>query len=347
MASWLSDGSDKKLKPVWEYRPGVKCIQALEGQPRQLAILTGELDPTGTWEEPAEIWVHKFKRGSQTVKCPGRFEKACFMCYANMIFESHNPNYREENDNLPRAEQKTPPYPLSRVLIVQAYDFQEQAVLWLAAGAQIKNGIGTLIQNEMYNNFINLGRTGKLLNTNYSVLPGQMTRESLPMDLIKDSIITLEQADNIWQMTDAEIQKKSGVNAAAYFEENIPKYGGSIDISGWGPIPKISHPIISTAIPNTPEIIPTTPNIIPETVPENATIVPNTPDVPELKHLRVFCSIGVNAGKKLGDLILSPGQAWFLFLKQSDIPDQEKEAVEYILANWDNCENFVSSDIPF
>jgi hypothetical protein len=104
--------------------------------------------------------------------------------------------------------------------------------------------------------------------------------------------------------------------------------------------------------------LPTMPNEPPETIPENVTEIPNTPPgdlkpninpIEVQAAINVLCSIRVHKGKKLGDLILSSGNAWFLFLKQApDIPDQERKAAEFIYKNWDDCVAYVSNnDLPF
>jgi len=307
--AWVTAESKEKteLKPIWEYRKGADFITVLPNTTRDLALLTGDLDPTKTWPSPVEVWVHTFKAaaGFATVICD-KWNEACPFCYENELFKQKTPNYRDLK--------LKPPYPISSKALVQVYDFQEKRVLWLLAGQSIIEGMDFILtrQSAMFKGVISLTRTGEKLNTKYRVDISPVVIGAAEQAIINTQTTPQSLWRGLMQMSYDETYKKTGVHPVAYFDRIIPQNLG-VDISSWGGIPKDQKCTQSDSV---------NPNPV------------TGVDASLCASLNAYCETGLYKDKQFKFVVVEVGKSYLQYLAQAGAPNEKLNAL-VIINNWD------------
>lgn len=338
---WMDDSQDqssgRELKPIWEYKPGVEGVTVLPDKPRDLVLLTGDMDPTGTWTHPIGVWTHSFKAvggGSGTVVCD-KWNEACPLCYENEIYKLSRPDYKNTGGRLP--------YGISKKGLVQVYDIELDKVLWLFAGKQIQDGMSFILTRmaAQYKGVITLTRMGKGLDTSYrvDVSPAPpLTPEQLSS--IKDMVVPMVNTMELFKLTRDEVQVKSGLNALTYFSAILAK-GYAIDISNWGHIPTADGLPIHTAPPvqNTTPAPPV--EYIPPPAAAAATINPTTAAAIS-QHLALPCSVGMFAGKTYRDVVQGAGKPYLQYIANQG-NDEEKLIAQFLLESFEDVQKIMTN----
>lgn len=355
MTAWMPEdeqGSSKELKPTWSYKDDMEFITVLPDTTRDLALLTGDLDPTLTWQFPLGVWVHEFKvatGGFATVIC-NKWNEACPYCFENEIYKLQNPDYKDRGGRLPKG--------LSKKALLQAWDFQQKKILWFLAGKRIQEGMDFILQRhaDQFNGIVAVTRTGKSLNTTYRV---DLSYEELTPQIktkIKKDIISLDDTRAKMILSHAELKKKTGISPVEFFAMMLPKYP-QVDISGWGEVPMVGMgdhiPSIENEVPNPwdeePEIEepkPKAKTAAKAKAPTKKPAAKKTAAKPAAKKkpikinptiqkkLNMKCTVGVYKGKTLQDIVVQTGKSYIQYLARSGSA-AEKKACQSLLKDWD------------
>lgn len=351
--SWVNQPQAGQVNPLWDYREGMKFISIVPNTSRPLILLTGDLDPTGTWKEPLGAWVHSFRGasgGSATVVC-SRYKRACPFCYENEIFKLGNPRYKD-------LKQKLPYSPKFNALL-QVYDVQMGGVFWALFTKTQIDGVNFLMTNfpAQFKNTISLSRIGAGLDTSYRVDNFPMEITPQVWETIKAQIVPFD--ETIWNrliLSDEEIKLKSGIDSGLYFSQKLAM-NYPIDISGWGEVPKyigaVNPQIAGTYPPPSPVVNqypqPTPPPVIgvnPPTVPNSQGVPTQIPQVAlepaTMNALNVVCTMGVYSGQTLGAIIKQTGKTYITYLSQASTNPDEKTSASLLMQNWDKVNEFVT-----
>lgn len=332
MAGWIpnnqGDGSAKK--PTWDYKQNVVFMTVLENQSRDIAIISGDLDPTKTWQSPIPVWVHQWKatNGFVTIICD-KWNHACPFCFENEIYKLSNPNYKNTGGRLPHG--------LSKKGLVQVYDFQEKRVLWLLAGRDIEQGMDFILsrQAQFFNGFITLTRIGAGMNTKYRVdINPSLTLDEYAINQINQSVVSADQVYSIMKLSEQEIAQKTLIDVASYFRTKLPQYP-NIDISGWGPVPTNSAVNIGNQQPVQQPI-------------QQPVQTQNTVQLPQdvVDALQTICTVGVFKDKLFVDVIAQTGKPYIQFLLNGGTP-VEIQSAKILIDKWDMVEMYMKNYTPF
>jgi len=342
--SWMTGDNNPKteLKPIWSYREGMDFVTVLPNTSREFTLIQGDLDPTRTWNGAMSVWVHEFKSmkgGFVTIMC-NKWNEACPFCYENELYKQSNPNYKQTGGRLP--------YGLSNKALIQVYDFQQDQILWLLAGKQIRDGMDFILQQHqhLFKGHIIISRMGERLNTNYRVDLYNATVRNF--DHLNDQVVKLDDVPQHIYLSHEEIYEKSGMNPYIYFQQKQAE-GIKVDISSWGAIPhenKISVKSNETVTQTANQSPPPNSNPI-----SNHTVVQDvmsTSDLtPDMKSaLEFVCKSGVYVNMKMEDVIRQTGKPYIQFLSKSGDPEEQAVAV-YILGQWDSIQSYLDKSLAF
>jgi len=235
--AWMKDdsgGGDRgPKKQTWVYKTDVEFLTVLDKQTKHLVVLTGDKDPTGTWDGPLGVWVHQYKKGagSFVTHFSDKFNVACPLAFENDLFKAKTPDYKSKGLRLP--------FPLSKKGIVQVYDFEMKRVLWFLAGKEIDDGMDFILTNKAadYRGVISIYRSGSGLNTKYRVDISNKELTEEDKAIIAHQIKPASYVDEyIRPFNEQEFLTRTGINATAYFQQHQKDFG-LVDMSSYGVIP--------------------------------------------------------------------------------------------------------------
>jgi hypothetical protein len=346
---WMPEntGGSTKLDPHWQYREGMTFITVLPETTRRLVLLTGIMDPTGTWAGPKPTWVHEFKHGTKfsTVVC-NKWNEACVFCYENEIYKIKNPEYKQKGGKLP--------YGLSLKALVPVYDVDHGIPCWLFAGKRIQEGMDFILRQhgDNFSGSITIYRSGRGTSTAYRVdaIPKIELNEN-QISQIKNFMPKYDGVDIMINLSHKEIIEKSNFSPVDYFKNAIPSYsaqGLNVDISGWGPIPNMglnftnrehsSHNATSTGV-NKDQSAMASPQPDFSNQPKNE--VPNiSKEITDA--LSVICTVGVYGNQNLESIIRQTGKPYISYLMRSG-SDLEIKACAVLIENWEEVDNYIKS----
>ena len=379
---WMpnDDGSQSgSAKPIWEYREGMEFLTVLPDESLPLVLLSGDMDPTRSWNGPMGVWLHEFKvaNGFATVVC-NKWEEACPFCYENEIYKKANPQYKNTGGRLP--------YGINKKALIQVYVPKYQKVLFFLAGKGIQDGMDFIISRnaQTFRNQVMITRIGKGLSTSYRVDMATFQLSEQDIAIIQQNTRSLDQMKMMLVLSQQEILQKTGVNSALYFQQRLAQNHG-IDISGWGPVPQVGggagiyNPPLSSmnnvppALQTPPTYTPPPMDALPQGIPpqpqgiqtsipasmppvqqpiqpgSNSMFNPQTP-LPELPDdlkasLEIKCTVGVYVNQSLGQVFRQTGKPYAQYLARSG-SDAEKVACQKILDNWVAVEAYITA-FPF
>ena len=374
--AWMNDSQDGgQAKPTYDLK-GQTFLTVLPNTSRTLVLLMTQpknTDPTGTWDSPLSVWVHKFKtaKGWQTLFC-NKWNEACPMCFENEIFKAGNPNYKQFNQSLP--------YGITNNALLPVYDVEYKKVHWLLAGKKIIDGIEFIFSNpaqlQKFNNVIGINRIGQGRNTSYNVyMDGyQLTPEDV--QIIQNSgVMTKEQAQaHFLNTTHAEIQEKMGIEVVSYFKRVIPAYP-NVDINNWGAVPQsadgsffantqqqapVQQPPVQQPVQQQPvqqnQVSPMQQNVVHNNVvqppvqpPAQQPVQQATPpqtggNVDVQSYLHRVCNTGMYTGKTFVEVVRSAGISYLQYLVNVGKDASDKETAEFLLANIQLAQQYIDAN---
>lgn len=333
--AWVSDENKgtSDLKPVWEYRDGANFVTILPDTTRNFALITGDLDPTGTWISPIEVWVHQFQvqNGFATIICD-KWNEACPFCYENEKFKLINPKYKDQKLKLP--------YPISSKAMLQVYDFQEKRVLWLLAGRKIIEGMEFILSRQaaMFKGYVSITRIGSKLNTNYRVDVANIAMSPEEKAIVAKTVVPFQSWKSVMKLSHKDIFAKTGIHPVDYFHKNI---SSNIDISKWGKLPEVDAdiPFSEMSKPHTENSNSVSMVQSPVTTPSASAVPVSDNSAVDIgliaSALSVKCTMGIYQGKTMGEIVVQMGKSYAQYVSQSGNTEEEKSAAKIILANWD------------
>lgn len=233
--AWIkedSSGDKGPKKPSWNYKQGVDFLTVLDGAITHLALLTGPLDPTGTWEMPESVWIHQYKAGGKFIThISDRYNVACPLAFENELYKLRNPNYKQNGGRLP--------YPLSKKAILQVYSFDLKRVFWFLAGNEVQEGMEFILENKAseFKGIVSINRKGSGLKTKYRVDVSSKELTDEDKAIIAGQIKPLSFFFEVVKpFNEAEFLARTGINATAYFQANKQNMG-LVDMTTFGDIP--------------------------------------------------------------------------------------------------------------
>jgi hypothetical protein len=315
---WATSDSEKKPQAMeYPYNKMLAIANILPNTSREFILLTGDLDPTRTWNTPITKWVHHWKspRNGMVTYISMNYTYACPIAFENEVFKVKNPNYKAQGLKLP--------YPLTKKVLCPVFDKTLGKVTFILVGREVEQQMDFIMANDPLNfkGYVRISRMGEGLNTKYRL--DAIPPFEYPIDLVQAQMISLPDLDT--NLTPDEFRNKTGIDPLTFWsttDQNIAS--GTIppiDTSNWGVRFGVGVGV-GSAVPIRPIQVPS----------------PSSPSSPSSPltfddMLNVVCSTGMFKGKSIRDAFDRSGMPVIQFLTKGG-NDLEKRVANELLTNF-------------